>query len=126
MEKEKVIIVVLILLAVVISVLAGVLYSKNIKLNADYGALTVEKNIAVEDVEKCRGDLQNMDLKLNMLQEDVNKIYRTCINENACKGHYPGVRWNCNNVGDETNINPSHICVCDSGCNLNATQVKQI
>ncbi len=59
----------------------------------------------------------------NLLKDDVAKIYKTCITQNICKGHYPGVSWYCNNVGDEAVSNPSHICVCDSSCNLNATQI---
>ena len=72
---------------------------------------------------------QNLTSQLNSLQEnygllvdDVAEIYKTCIKQNVCKGRYPKVRWYCNDVGDEVS-NPSHICFCDSSCELNATEI---
>jgi len=132
MGKKSVIMGVLIAIIVIVCILTGVLYNKNVnltsqnnQLEADRAQLSSDKEQILNEKEQCRTDVQNLNSKLSMLQEDVSKIYKGCITQNICKGHYPGVRWNCNNVGDETNVNPSHICVCDSSCNLNATEIKK-
>jgi len=131
MIDRRVIFGVLIVLIVLAGVLAGFLYnqnvnllSKNNQLEADKAQLNSEKLQVIDEREQCRTEMQSLNSQLTMLQEDVSKIYRGCI-QGACKGHYPGVRWNCNNVGDETNVNPSHVCICDSGCNLNATEISK-
>lgn len=122
----------LICIIVIVGVLAGVLYTKNLNLTSrnnqletDRAQLSSEKEQILGEKEQCRTEVQNLNSRLSMLQEDVSKIYKTCINDGVCKGHYPGVRWNCNNVGDETDFNPSHTCICDSSCNLNATEIDK-
>jgi hypothetical protein len=86
-----------------------------INLNSQISTLVNEKNELTSKVDS----LQQKD---DLLLQDVAKIYKTCMNENACKGRYPNISWYCNNVGDEVS-DPSHICVCDSSCNLNATAI---
>jgi hypothetical protein len=78
--------------------------------------LTTEKN-------NLTSQLDALQHKYNLLEQDVSKIYKTCMKENVCKGRFPLVSWDCNNIGDEVN-NPSHICFCDNDCNLNATQIS--
>lgn len=118
MKKEGVIIIILILAVIGISIFAYITYTKNNELNLKYSQLSTDKNKAVSDMEQCRNELQKKNSEYSMLQEDVSKIYKSCITDNACKGHFPNIRWNCNNVGDETNENPSHVCFCDSSCKL--------
>jgi len=132
MGKTKVVIGVLIAVVVLIAIFAGITYNKNTQLNsrnnqleADRAQLSSDKEKILNERELCRTEVQNLNSKLSLLQEDVNRIYKSCITNNVCKGHYPGVRWNCNNVGDTAETNPSHICVCDSSCNLNATEIKK-
>jgi outer membrane murein-binding lipoprotein Lpp len=132
MEKKSVIIGILILAVVALVIFVAIGYNKNVnltsrnnQLEADRAQLSSDKEKVINEREQCQTEVQNLNSKLSMLQEDVSKIYKTCITQNVCKGHYPGVRWNCNNVGDETNVNPSHICVCDSSCSLNATEIKK-
>jgi len=117
MQKKNIFLGILITATLIICITAGILYNKNVQLNSEINKLNNEKenlNIKINDLQ----------LKYDILKEDVAKIYKTCITNNACRGHYPGVRWDCNNVGDEVD-NPSHICQCDSSCNLNATEIKK-
>ena len=86
-----------------------------ISLNSDITRLTQEKT-------ELNSQIDSLQKKYDLLTQDVAKIYKTCMVENACKGRYPGVSWYCNNVGDEV-ADSSHICVCNSSCNLNATQI---
>jgi len=132
MKKESVITGALILGIIVIAIFAAVEYSKNVKLNIrnnqleqDRTQISKDKEDVMAQFEQCRANTQSLNSKLSLLQEDVAKIYKTCMTQNACRGRYSNVRWNCNNVGDETNTNPSHICVCDSSCNLNITEIKR-
>lgn len=133
MEKTSVVIGVLIALIVIVCILTGVLYNKNVKLNSDNNKLSQdrdrlnqEKEGLLKDRERLRSDIDSLNSKLSMLQDDVASIYKGCITQNICKGHYPHVRWKCNNVGDQADdATASHICVCDSSCNLNATEIKK-
>ena len=132
MEKKKVITGLLILIIMLLAIFAIIEYNKNLQLNirnnqleADRAQISKDKEDVMNQFEQYRIQSQNDHLKYNMLLEDVAKIYKTCITQNACKGRYPGIRWDCNNVGDEVSTNPSHICVCDSSCNLNATEIKK-
>jgi uncharacterized protein HemX len=82
---------------------------ENQDLISDFNLLYEEKNVLQQ--------------KYDLLEEDVQNIYKSCITQNGCKGRFPGVRWYCNNVGDETVENPSHTCICDSSCNLKTTPI---
>lgn len=83
--------------------------------NSMNNQLNMEKQELISDLKSLQDDY-------SLLYQDVQEIYKSCINEGACRGRFPGVSWYCNNVGDETN-NPSHICSCDSSCNLKATEI---
>jgi len=87
-------------------------------LNSQITNLIAEKNDVTFQLDSLQ---KNYDL----LKDDVARIYKTCITENVCKGRYPNVSWNCNNVGDEAYTNPSHVCFCSSSCQLNATEMKK-
>lgn len=131
MVFKRIIIGILFILLVITAVYAFILYndnnqlkSRNNQLEADRAQLNTDKENIIIEREQCRNDSQNLQSQLKMLQEDVNKIYKGCIADNICKGHYPGIRWTCNNVGDQaTDATASHICVCDSTCQLNATAI---
>jgi hypothetical protein len=132
MKKESVVIVVLVILIIAIFIFAIIEYKqntalkdKNTGLEADRTQLNSDKEQLTNENRQVTTDLKNLQVKYDLLTQDVAQIYKGCYKDNACKGRYPGVRWNCNNVGDETDTNPSHICVCDSSCNLNATEIKK-
>jgi len=117
--KNKILISVIVVLSIIL--IYGVYTGFKVKtelnnLNSQIVQLKDEK-------ESLQNKITELESKNNLLTQDVAKIYKTCLTENACKGHYPSVSWYCNNVGDEV-ADYSHICVCDSSCNLNATQVK--
>ncbi len=116
----------IIFIAVIGILLCGVFYLifNTISLGKNIENLKSEKDILVNEKESIQTDLSELQLKYDLLEEDVAKIYKTCIVENACKGHYPGVSWYCNNVGDEVITNYSHTCVCNSACILTATEIK--
>jgi len=123
MKKESVIIGVLVILLIILAVIIFIFYNKNVELGRDNQDLINTNSNLLQEKDNLNNKIAEKDSELSMLQQDVEKIYKSCIAQNACKGHFPGIRWNCNNVGDETNINPSHVCVCDSSCNLNATEI---
>lgn len=114
-DKRKIVIIILAsVIFVLCCILAYGVYT-GFKVKAEINRL----NNLNQDLSSKLDTLQG---KYNLLTQDVASIYKTCMNNNACKGRYPGVSWYCNNIGDEVS-NPSHICVCDSSCNLNATQI---
>jgi len=130
MDKKSVIIVVLLVILIVAAVVFILGYFKGQQLvgrinqlEQDRSQMSKDKEDVMAQLEQCRSMSQIDHSKLNMLMEDIAYVYKTCITQNVCKGHYPNVRWNCNSVGDEINVNPTHICVCDSSCNLNATEI---
>ena len=126
MKKEGWIIIILAIIAVALGILAFIHYTEINKLNSIISGLEDEKTNLMNEKETLI--LENKDLqdKLQLLEEDVKKIYKTCYNENTCKGHFPGVTWYCNNVGDVAPLSDaSHTCVCDSSCQLNATEIKR-
>jgi cell division protein FtsB len=85
-------------------------------LNSQISNLVAEKNSITQE-------LDTLQAKYELLQDDVFEMKKSCLSENACKGRFPGVRWYCNNVGDEV-PNYSHTCVCDNACNLIITAVN--
>jgi len=132
MEKRKLIVVSLIVFLIIIGIVAIVefknisdLKNRNNQLEEDRAQLSKDKEGLMVERDQLNSENQVLTSKMKMMEEDVNQIYRSCMTQNACKGRYPGIRWNCNNVGDTTDVNPSHICVCDSSCNLNATEIKK-
>lgn len=127
MKKENVIISILVILLISVSVFSFLTYNKTVMLNSEIETLNTDIIQLNNDKEQLIADkdslvLENGDLKdkLQRIQADVSTIYKTCMKDNACKGRFPGISWECNNVGDEVS-DPSHNCVCDSSCNLNAT-----
>jgi hypothetical protein len=126
MKREGWIITVLVIIAVVLGILAYTQYNETKNLNSIILRLEDEKANLIGEKETLITENKELRDKLQLLEEDVRAIYKTCIDGNACKGHYPGVTWYCNNVGDTTTIlDASHTCVCDSSCQLNATEIKK-
>jgi hypothetical protein len=121
MQKSGLIIVLVSIIVILLLILVYGVYT-GFKVKAEIKTLETEKSQLIDDRNQCDMEVQSLNSDLSMLREDVAKIYRGCILENACKGRSPGVRWYCNNVGDEVS-DPSHVCICDASCRLNATQI---
>ncbi len=92
-------------------------------LNEDLGNTKNQLLQSQKDLAQVSQDKQNLDEKYSLLIDDVAEIYKGCIKDNACKGRYPSVSWYCNNVGDEV-PDPSHICKCNSSCDLVTEQIN--
>jgi hypothetical protein len=116
MKKGNITTIILISIIVILLVVLGYGVYTGIKARAMINQLSAEK-------ENLTLQLNTLTVKYGMLQDDVFQLKKSCITQNACWGHFPGVRWYCNNVGDAVN-DPSHICVCDDTCNLNATLIS--
>lgn len=133
MNRSNIVIGVLIVIIIFVCTITAVGYNKNIKLtseinklNAKVTELDAARNSLLEERENLRTELNTTQSKMKMLEEDVTKIYKSCIINNICKGRYPGIRWKCNNVGDQADENTaSHICECDASCQLNATEIQR-
>ena len=133
MKNLTIVLAVLIILLTGVVIFAGIMFNKNAvlnseidKLNSQVSGLNDDKSKLVEERDSLRSNLTALQSKTKMLEEDVAQIYKGCINDNVCKGHYPGIRWLCNNVGDLADNNTaSHTCVCDASCQLNATEIKK-
>lgn len=128
--KTKSLTIILISLTTIFLIASVLLFVNRISLNKEIEKgelkiveLTDDKTALLNEKENLQTKISDLELKYDLLKQDVAKIYKTCLTENACKGHYPGVSWYCNNVGDEVS-DYSHICVCDSACNLNATEAS--
>jgi hypothetical protein len=123
-KKREIVFWILIIVTILICIFSGIVYSKNVKLKKQNDALESIldnvrelKNEAVSDMEQCQIDKEMLAQELIMLNEDVSKLKRGCIEDNACKGHFPDIRWVCNINGDAVN-DGDRICVCDANCNL--------
>jgi len=133
MKNLTIVLAVLIILLTGVVIFAGIMYNKTTLLNSEIdklssqvSALNNDKSNLIAERDSLRSNLTALQSETQMLQQDVTQIYKGCINNNACKGHYPGIRWLCNNVGDLADNNTaSHICVCDASCQLNATQITK-
>ncbi len=115
-----------IILIFVIVILLGILsygVYTGFKARNAINSLQTQVQQLTADRDSLSSQLNALLVKYDMLKDDVFQLKKSCLTENACKGHFPGIRWNCNNVGDEVN-DPSHICTCDDKCNLNATEMK--
>jgi outer membrane murein-binding lipoprotein Lpp len=134
MKNLTIVLAVLIILLTGVVIFAGIMYNKTTllnseidKLNSQVSGLNDDKSRLVEERDSLRSNLTALQSKTQMLEEDVTALYsKTCHLDNACKGHYPGIRWLCNNVGDLADNNTaSHTCMCDVSCQLNATEIKK-
>ena len=123
--KKNVVVIVLVSVIIILLIILGYGVYTGVKVKAMINSLNSEIGQLTTEKESLNSQLNSLQKNYDLLKDDVVKIYKTCIVENICKGHYPGVSWYCNNVGDEASNNPSHICACDSKCNLNATEIKK-
>ncbi len=127
MKKESWIIIIFIVVAIGLGVVYYLEHQENNNLSSKIFELETDKQNVI--IEKETLIIENKELrdKLQLLEDDVRAIYKTCINENVCKGHYPGISWYCNNVGDSSDLaTASHLCGCNVDCQLNATEIKNI
>jgi len=133
MGNRNILMLVLTVLLIGVIIFAGMMYNKTTllnseidKLNSQISELNEEKTKLIEEKDSLKSNLTALQSKIKMLEEDVAEIYKSCHLDNACKGHYPGIRWFCNNVGDLADENTaSHICVCDLTCQLNTTEIQR-
>ena len=123
-EGSKLTIVLVSIIILLLLILGYGLYS-GFRVKAELQNLNSQINTLVSEKNVITSQFDNLKKDYDLLQQDIARIYKTCITENVCKGRFPNVSWNCNNVGDETNTNPSHICFCTSSCQLNATEMKK-
>lgn len=128
MKKELWIIIALAVIAIALGAIAYMNYGENQKLNSEITRLNADNEKLNADKAQTLADNKNLRDELQLLNEDVAAIYKTCITQNACKGHYPGIRWYCNNIGDAVQdiAMASHLCECDSACELKTTIVQNI
>jgi predicted nuclease with TOPRIM domain len=113
------------ILIIIIVILAGILIYgvyTGMKVKEEFRNLNSQISNLVSEKNNLTSQLDSLQGKYNLLKDDVFEMKKSCLSENACKGRFPGVRWYCNNVGDEVS-NYSHICVCDNACNLNVTAI---
>ncbi|MFA5953842.1 MAG: hypothetical protein WC812_04580 [Candidatus Pacearchaeota archaeon] len=120
---QKTPVIILAILATIFLVASILLFFDRINLNREINSLMNDKTILSSEKESLQSNISDLQLKYNLLEQDVAEIYKSCMTQNVCKGRFPGVSWYCNNVGDEVS-DYSHICICDSSCNLNATKIK--
>lgn len=133
MKKEGIVIGVLVILLLIGVIAIFVFYNqnnqlklRNTNLESDRAQLSSDKEALLSERDSLRAELQKVQSKNQMLESDVSSLYKTCITDNICKGHYPGISWKCNNIGDfaEDSV-ASHTCICDQNCKLNATEIKK-
>lgn len=115
---------ILISLIIILVIIGTVILIENIQLKKErrnlqdnLEKLMKDRNLAFADVEKCQEDKDKLIIELSMLTDDISNIMTECKKENACKEHYPNIRWICDeegNASDEEN----KICFCDKNCNL--------
>jgi hypothetical protein len=122
MKKNVTVIMLVSVIVVLSAVLVYGVYT-GIRVRTIINSLNSQIEQLSEEKENLIVQLNTLTVKYGLLQDDVFQLKKSCITQNVCWGHFPGVRWYCNNVGDAVD-NPSHICVCDSNCNLNATQMS--
>ena len=119
LEKGKIIVIGLVLLLILVACYE--FYVINVLKN-EVNDLNNNLFSTQNQLNQISKDKEDLNVKYGLLTQDVAEIYKGCIKDNACKGRYPNVSWYCNNVGDEVS-DPSHICKCDSSCNLVAKQI---
>ncbi|MCX6750873.1 MAG: hypothetical protein NTZ83_05425 [Candidatus Pacearchaeota archaeon] len=129
-ERRSILIIILVSIIVILLIILGYgvytgfkVKTMIISLDNQVAQLSAEKNNLISERDTLHADKDILQQKYDLLYQDVQNIYKSCITQNACKGRFPGVRWYCNNVGDEVN-DPSHICICDSSCNLKTTEIQ--
>ncbi len=124
MKKRNPLIIILISVIIILLIILSYGVYTGIKVKAGIKSLQSEITQLTEERNNLSAQFNSLYDKYNLLEQDVAKIYKTCIKDNICKGHFPSVSWYCNNVGDEAEYSiASHICFCDDKCDLNITAI---
>lgn len=110
MKRGQILTTILIVLIILVSIFAIIVYNKN-------NSLSLENNQLISEREQLRNERQDLNSKLSMLQDDVFNLKKSCISDNICKGHFPSIRWKCNINGDAVD-DGDRTCFCDDNCNL--------
>ncbi|MDD5253666.1 MAG: hypothetical protein PHG05_01000 [Candidatus Nanoarchaeia archaeon] len=121
MKSEKIIIIVLIVI-LFIGIIFG--FCKYKQLNNEISILSEsnqnllsEREQLLKEREDCRLETNGLKESLNLLQEDVFKIKKSCLTENVCKNRFPGVRYKCNDLG-EAHDDGTKLCECTDNCEV--------
>ena len=129
MKKENIVIGISVLFILIFCILSIVLYRNNIALGIERDnflqekdALSQEKEELLDEREGLRSEIDSLNSELDLLKDDLLRMSKSCISEGICRGRFPNVSWYCNVVGDEVS-DPSHICYCDSSCNIKITEI---
>jgi len=122
-NKKSNLVRVLVSLIIILVLILGYGVYGGFKAKTKLTQLNEEKNQLISERDSIKADYDELYDKYELIRLDIQNIYKSCLNEGPCKGHFPEVSWYCNNVGDEAN-DPSHICVCDSSCNMKATEIQ--
>ena len=116
----------IVLISIIILLLAvlGYGFYTGFRVKAIINSLQTQVQQLTAERDDLRIQIDSLHNQYNLLEQDVAKIYKTCMRENVCKGHFPLVSWYCNNVGDEADYSiASHVCFCDNRCDLNITAI---
>ena len=121
MKLEKILILILVLV-----LLLGIIFGfyKYKQLNNEISTLSEsnqnllsEREQLLEEREDCKLETKGLTESLNLLQEDVFKIKKSCLTENVCKNRFPGVRYKCNDFG-EAHEDGTKLCECTDNCEV--------
>jgi len=122
MKKENIVIGISVLFILILCILSIVLYRNNIALGIERDNFLQEKEELLDEREGLRSEIDSLNSELDLLKDDLLRMSKSCISEGICRGRFPNVSWYCNVVGDEVS-DPSHICYCDSSCNIKITEI---
>ncbi len=116
--------IILISIIVVLLIILGYGVYTGMKIKAVINSFQNQVQQLTAERDDLRTQVDSLQNQYNLLEQDVAKIYKTCMRENICKGYFPLVSWYCNNVGDEKDYSiASHVCFCDNRCDLNETAI---
>ena len=122
MKKENIVIGISVLFILILCILSIVLYRNNIAVGIERDNFLQEKEELLDEREGLRSEIDSLNSELDLLKDDLLRMSKSCISEGICRGRFPNVSWYCNVVGDEVS-DPSHICYCDSSCNIKITEI---
>ncbi|MDD5177701.1 MAG: hypothetical protein PHT54_00235 [Candidatus Nanoarchaeia archaeon] len=121
MKLEKILIIVLVVI-LLIAIIFGVCKYK--QLNNEISTLSEsnqrflsEREQLLKERDDCRLETKGLQESLNLLQDDVFKIKKSCLTENVCKNRFPGVRYKCNDFG-EAHEDGTKLCECTDNCEV--------
>jgi hypothetical protein len=79
--------------------------------------LLSEREQLLKERDDCKIETKGLRDSLDLLQDDVFKIKKSCLTENVCKNRFPGVRYKCNDFG-EAHEDGTKLCECTDNCEV--------